>query len=333
MTDSNDSKQRITAVAIVIGVLLLGLIAFLLFNKVNQDKQLKSQAMELEEVMALKTELEEDYHTALSDLDEMKGDNEELNALIEGQKEELKAQKDKVDSLLSSNKRNKRNLASAKDELATLRSQTSQYLAEIQALKEQNAQLADANVNLNKDKTKLTEDLNIERTNVSNLTSEKKVLVSEKEELEVIKEDLTTKVDFASVVKVKGVTATGWTIKKSGKAVMKTYAKNVDQLKVCFNTTPNKLAGSGKERFMIRVINPVGETMAIEEMGSGVFTNTRTGEEIRYTQIKDIDYDLADADGFYCMDWAPNVPFQKGTYELEVYNEGYLAGSGTCTLK
>jgi len=34
-----------------------------------------------------------------------------------------------------------------------------------------------------------------------------------------------------------------------------------------------------------------------------------------------------------CFHWDPNVPFTKGNYEVEVFNKGYLAGSGTFNLK
>ena len=333
MTDSRDSKQKITAIAAVVGVLLLGLIAFLLYNKVSQDKQITAQAMEIEEVNRLKTDLEKNYYEALSDLEEMKGDNEELNALIEGQKEELKASKEKVDKILRTNRANKRELANVREQITALSAQRDQYLTEINALKAQNEQLTSTNTVLTNEKIALTEEVGNERVKNQNLTAEKVVLVSEKEELEVIKEDLTTKVDFASVVKLADVSATGWKMKKSGKPVMKTYAKNIDQMKICFTPKPNKLAGMGKEMFLVRVINPVGETMAIEELGSGVFTNTKTGEEIRYTQSKEIDYPSEDGKGFTCLNWTPNVPFQKGIYEIEVYNEGYLAGTGKCTFK
>lgn len=331
MTDTRDSKQKITAIAAVVGVLLLGLIAFLLYNKVSQDKQIKQQAMELDDVNRLKAELEKNYYEALSDLEEMKGDNEELNALIESQKEELRIQKEKVDKMIRTNRANKGELSKVREQIAALTTQRDQYLAEINTLKEQNMQLSEANTTLSKEKVALTEEVAVEKVKNENLTSEKAVLVSEKEKLEEVKADLTTKVDFASVVKLNDVSATGWKMKKSGKPVMKSYAKNVDQLKVCFTTTPNKLAGMGKETFLVRVINPLGETMAIEELGSGVFTNTRTGEEVRYTQAKEIDYDQEEV--FHCVNWTPNVPFQKGTYDIEVYNEGYLAGAGKCVLK
>ncbi len=331
MSVSNDSKQKITAIASVVAVLLLAVIAFLLYNKVSLDKQVKEQALELEEADKLKTELEKNYYEALSDLEEMKGDNDELNALIDSQKEELKEQKDKVDRLIRSGKANKNDLDAAREEIQSLMAQRDQYLVEITSLKDENAQLADANTQLNSANQSLQTEVSTAKTNIENLTSEKAVLVSRKEELEKNNTDLSSKVTFASVVRVNNVNGVGYKIKKNGEPAKKRYAKNVNQVQICFTTTENELAGSGAEDFHVRLINPVGETQAIEEMGSGVFTNTRSGEDIRFTKIKNIDYNQQA--GEHCTVWAPNTPFQKGTYEVQVYNKGYLAGEGSFALK
>ena len=107
--------------------------------------------------------------------------------------------------------------------------------------------------------------------------------------------------------------------------------KNVEYLKICFNTTANEIADQGMEQFYVRIINPIGETLAVEDLGSGITTNNRTGEEIRYTKVKELDYSNEEMSA--CFHWQPNTPFTKGTYDIEVYNKGYLAGAGSVTLK
>ena len=59
--------------------------------------------------------------------------------------------------------------------------------------------------------------------------------------------------------------------------------------------------------------------------------NKKTGEEIRYTQVKEYDYVNDETD--LCFDWQPNTPFQKGNYDVEIYNKGHLAGKGNFVLK
>lgn len=331
MSSSNDSKQRITAISAVVGILLLGVIAFLLYNKVSLDKQIKTQAVELEDSNKVKTELEKNYYEALSNLEEMKGNNEELNALIESQKDELKTQKEKVDRLIRSGKANKGDLRAARAEIEKMLAQRDEFLVQIEDLKAQNVALTDANSNLTTERNSLQEAVTLERTNVENLNTEKAVLVSQKEELETVKADLTKKVTFGSVIQVENVMATGVKLKKSGKEAKRRNARNVDELKICFNTTINELAAAGNETFLVRLINPVGETIAVENMGSGVFKNNKTGEEIRYTHMKNVKY--AQDVKPYCFNWKTENGFQKGIHEIEVYNKGYLAGTGSVKLK
>ena len=62
MSFTSDSKQKLTAIATVVIVALLGLNAFLVYNKISQDRQLEAQNLELEEAEQLKVELEKEYY-------------------------------------------------------------------------------------------------------------------------------------------------------------------------------------------------------------------------------------------------------------------------------
>ncbi len=162
------------------------------------------------------------------------------------------------------------------------------------------------------------------------LTSAKAALVSEKNTLETEKSNLTSVVTKASVIKVAEVSASAWKVRKSGKPAKTKSASKTDRVKVCFTTTQNDVAAEGNERFFIRVINPLGETLALETLGSGI-TSTYDQQEIRYTQSKELPYENNSLVG--CFLWEPNVAFTAGTYNLEVYNKGYLAGEGNFLLK
>jgi hypothetical protein len=67
-------------------------------------------------------------------------------------------------------------------------------------------------------------------------------------------------------------------------------------------------------------------------MGSGMMTNKKTGEEVRFSKMEEIDY--ANNEAQSCIVWAPsNASFVKGAYQIEVYNKGFLAGTSKLTLK
>ncbi|MCB0706307.1 MAG: hypothetical protein KDC34_13405 [Saprospiraceae bacterium] len=324
---SNNSKQRLIAIAAVVVVALLAVNAVLLFNKFKLDKKVTQQGVELQEAQQLQQELNEKYDQALADLEQQRSDNEEMNALIDQQTAELSAQKTQIDNLISDG----RNLTKARSEIKKLNAQVEQYLAEINTLKEQNEMLASENTQLASDKEMLSGDLEQQKVANQELSTARAALVSEKEELESQNQNLSRTVNYASVVKVENIDVTGLMTKDAGKTVKKKYAKNVDQLKVCFETTINEITEPGREQFYVRIISPTGETLAIEGLGSGIMTNSQTNEQIRYTQIKEYNYSQDETQ--LCFIWEPNVTFQEGTYEVEIYNKGFLAGSSNFELK
>lgn len=331
MSLSNDSKQRLIAIAAVIIVGLLGINAFLLYNKHNQDKVIDQTTAELDEAQKLNTELEKQYYESLAELEEMRGNNEELNALIDQQKDDLKGQKEKIAGMIRTGKTNKSQLAKAREELGSLRGQVDQYLAEIQQLKEDKNLLTEQNVALSQERDLLQEDLGSQKVMNEELVTARAALVSEKEGLMEEKEMLSKKVNIASVIKVSSLNVTGEKLKGSGKAKETKRAKSAERLKVCFNPTENKVTNAGMEQFFVRIINPLGETLAVENMGSGVMTNQFTNEEVRYTQVQEVDY--ANEEIQTCFYWEPNTSFSTGEYEIEVYNKGFLAGKQKFTLK
>lgn len=326
-SSSDNSKQRLIAIAAVIIVALLGINAFLLFNKFKQDDLNSKLSEGLEEAEQLKEELEQQYYEALSELEEMRGTNEELNALIESQKEELAEQKAKIEGMLGSS----RSLASARRELENMRTQAEGYIAEINQLKQENAMLQDSNMVLNERTEALSTDLEATRYEAQELSDAKAALVTEKEELQAEKQFLSGKVTRASVIKLDDVEAFGMKTKSSGKAVKKKYAKNIDQMQICFNTTANAVAESGTETYFLRIINPLGETLAVEDLGSGSFELADSRDEVRYTVAKEKQYNGTPEN--ICMTWTPNQPFPKGAYDIQLYNKGYLAGETTLLLK
>ncbi|MFK7933425.1 MAG: hypothetical protein AB8G22_07935 [Saprospiraceae bacterium] len=324
---NNDSKQRIIAIAaIAIVLLLLGNIYFL-YNNYQKDEVIEQQTQSIDEAEKLKVELEKQYYEALSELEEMRGGNEELNALIEKQKSELEAQKNKISRLI----RNGKDLTAARSEMKTMTAQLQNYVAENDNLKAENVRLSTSVDDLTNRTSELEQNLDQSRTEAESLGVAKAALEEEKRGLEEERADLSQKVNIASIVKVDEITVTGFKSKKNGKAVKKKYAKNIDHLRVCFNANENKVTPTGNERFFIRIVNPLGETLAVETLGSGIMRNEESGEQVRYTQSKDTEYNQQEEN--LCMIWQPNVQFSKGAYEVEIYNKGYLSGTGGFTLK
>ena len=261
----------------------------------------------------------------------MRGNNEELNALIDQQKVELKEQKDKIARYIRQGKSTKNDLAKAREEMSVLRVQVDGYISENNKLRADNEILVQQNGELNAAKVSLEGEVASARVMNEELLTARAALVSQKESLESQNASLSDKVNIASVVKVISVKGEGFKIRKSGKVKGKNKASAVDRIRVCFDATDNAVVEGGLEKFYVRIIDPTGVTLAVEDLGSGVLTSNVKNEEIRYTKVKEIDYNNETTEA--CMLWEPNTEFQQGVYNIEVFNKGFMAGKGSFELK
>lgn len=307
-------------ILITVGLLMLGAVAWLSYYSMNKARALEQKIALLEESEKVRGELESQYNDAITELDALKGDNEQINALIDQQKAELATQKNEIGRLL----RDKRKLDAARTQIADLKTNVANYVAEIEQLKSEQEMLAQANLLLKDERDSLNVTLQMQAGANEELSAVRAQLVSETE-------SLSKSVEAGSVVLVKEVKVTGQKVRNSGKTATRDKADKVDQLKVCFTTVVNDLIQPGTEQFFIRIVNPEGETLAIDDLGSGVMKNSKTGETVTYTQVKE--YDYANDETELCFLWKPNMPFESGQYDVEIYNKGYLAGKGKFGLK
>ncbi|MBT8221170.1 MAG: hypothetical protein KJP00_15185 [Bacteroidia bacterium] len=319
------STTRIVLIALLAVSLLLNM--FLLSSKYKQNDIIDQQNIALTEAKDLETQLREEYAQAMTDLDEMKSNNEELNGLIENQKSELTKSKNRISALL----KDSRNLKTAREEIANLVAQRDEYLAEIQILREENEGLVNANRSLSESNQALNTSNEEKSSIINEIESEKAVLMSQKEEVSAKNAELSAKVNIASVIKTRNIDVSAWRVKKSGVAAQRKAAKNVDYIQICLDTYENEVADLGAETFFVRVLTPLGETMAIENLGSGVLEKSASGDQVKYTKAAEVEYDQNPIKT--CLDWNPGMAFQSGKYIVEVYNKGFLSGKGTFELR
>lgn len=319
------NKSTILTVAVVA---LAALLAFTTYGWLSGRTENAELNTELSETQEFKAQAEQQYYEALAELEEMRGDNEDLNALIDQQKADLKTMKEKVDGLT----RDSRNLSAARRELAALREQADSYVAELNQLREENALLTDANQQLTTERDVLSTDLQTAQTENQELNQARAVLVSERDELSNQNEQLNAKVTVGSVIGVGNLTAVGQKQRNSGKFVDRNSARNVDRLHICFTTEDNRVAEPGEEVYYLRIINPAGETISIAAEGSGTFQSQENGQMIAYTKPVSFGFDGAPSD--LCTNWqVAGQAYNEGEYIFELYNKGYLAGTTTLVLK
>lgn len=320
------SNNNLLSYAVIAIICLLGLNAYQWYvnNKLKAEKHVQKE--ELFELEKIRAELDQDYQAAIESLEELRGDNKELNELIESQKTSLKEQKEKINNLIWS----KRELNKAREEMRLLKEQATRYVAEISKLKESNQYLASSNTELKKQKAELAKLYAEEQRTRANLSEQRAQLVAEKAKISEEKEKLSVKVDIAEAIKINFLEVQGYQVKDNGKVKKKKRAKNINRLETCFLTETNIVAKTGEQKFYIRIIDPLGETV-VQSIGSGTITNKLNNTPVMYTVSGTMDYGNEDTRG--CINLDLEKKLGKGVYDIEIYNNDFMVGKGDFKLK
>lgn len=328
MESNNNNNNTYKIVSISIIALLLLLTGYLLWNKSQNTNVIATQDAKMVEMEKNRAELEKNYYESLAQLEEMRGDNTELNEKIDSAKIELKKQKDQISNLLATSKDYK----AIKAKINEMRQSNDEFQKEISALKAENDQLTQSNMQLSTEKDLLATKINEERKNSDNLSAKNSNLEEQNAALKQQQKVLSKKVSKSSVIKVSDILVEGYKINSRGKEVSQRRARDIEILRICFKTGTNDLLQNSHESFYIKIINPSGETVVVPSAGSGVIeSGDEEGKQISYSIMKEFNYESVEA--VSCASWKPNIQFESGTYNIEIYNKGYLAGKSTFKLK
>lgn len=330
----SSNSNKLLPIALGVIILLLGLNAYFLANKVSQGKVIEKQKKELSEAEKMQEELQMQYDDAIEQLDVAAAENEDLKVQIEEQKRSLERKlrkaKSRINELASKENATISELAEARRMVDDFVLQRNGFLSEINNLKSQNQSLTNQNVNLSQEKTTLTAAKVQLETKVVEQTKISEELTVEKKELEDTKAKLQKKVALGSILAANAIKATG--VKEKKKSDVNTdVAKRSDRVMVCFELAENRIAKAGQETIFLRLINPRGETMAIESKGSGYFDDPVSGQAVRFTTSKEVDYDNNSQD--VCINWKQDATFDKGKYVAEIYNKNHMIGTKEFTLR
>jgi len=331
-------KSKLPLVLGAIVVVLLCYNAYLLMEKFKNDKvkeELTLKSKELAASESLAAELEADYNSTIAKLDEAAAENSELAALVEKQKTELSKSKGKIQRLINENKGTDEELAEVRRMLADFYTQRNGYLDEITRLKKENRALVAQKKVLIEEKEVLKEVVDEQRVIEESLRAEKTELAVAKADLEVVTRSLKVQKeefkDIASVLKTNEVTAQGIKIRNNGEEKEVKIGRRADRIKVCFELLENTVSKPGPQTLFLRIINPGGETIAVEDKGSGTFEDRQRGGETRFTVAETIDYENAQTD--VCMHWTDEEGFDKGEYTTELYHNGHMIGREKVVLR
>lgn len=292
-----EKKKLITGIVTgIVGLALVGTVAYLYVNLDNQKKENKAM-QELAELD--KKEMENEYQQFATQYSEMKTQisNDSIIA-------QLTAEQEKTERLLKELKDTKSNdareIARLKRELATVRAVLRSYVIEIDSLNRLNQNLTAENSRIKgqyNEATRQIEGLNSERASLSE------------------------KVAIAAQLDATGISMQ--LKNKKGKKTDKT--SKCKTVQVNFTIAKNVTASNGTKTFYVRITSPSGTTLG----GGGTFNYQNRSLEA--TMRKAVEYDGREIT--ISTFWNVSQSLMAGTYQVSVFADSNMIGSRSFSFK
>lgn len=259
----------------------------------------RQQMRDNELLQADRDSIQSDLGRLMTDYDNLQISNDSISA-------NLTIERERADSLMTRLKKERSwNLAKIKQyekEVGTLRSIMKSYVRQIDSLNTLNKKLIKENVSYRKE---------ISSANLRAEVAEEKA------------SELSTKVRQGAVIRARGIRLVP--LNARDKEVSR--VKNASRLRVEFTLAGNDLAEPGERTVYVRITSPDGYVQSNASAATFEFE----GERLTYTASRDVDYQNEDlAVGVYYNDGAG---FTAGTYRVEVYADGRLAGQSDIVLR
>jgi len=296
---------------ILIGVLAAGLLGtwgYFLYDKNQSDEKIQVTQAQANTSMSARDSVQLLYNDALTRLDSLTGNNNNLQGQLGERQSEITKMKNEINSILRKRNATQAELNRAKSLIAEMNGKIANLEQEVARLTGENQQLASTN-------TQLTSEKQVLETNLQTTTAEK--------------DELASTVDVASTFSASNIAIRPVNEKKSGKEKTTTTAKKVDKLVVSFDVE-NRVARSGPADLYIIVTAPNGQVVSDPSMGSGTLT-TRTDGDRPFTYKSSLEYEQATRKHV-------EIPlrqndFQTGNYKIEIYQNGFKIAEGVRSLK
>lgn len=277
---------------VVIIIILVVAISVLVYLNIEQGKEM----VEMEEVLTSEKD------SLAKELGEMMFSYDTLKTSSDSLKIKINEEQDKIKRLLSLQASNAQLIRTYKKELSTLRNVMKSYIVQIDSLNTRNKLLTAENIEVR---------------------SRLRQAETEKEELAEIKEDLSKKVEVASVIKAANIIAEP--INERGR--FKDKINKMTKVRVCFTLRENAIAEAGNKFVYIRIVRP--DEVAVVTSADNLF-DAPNGPLV-YSARREVEYLNQDVD--LCIYYDNDGQFIPGTYQVDLYADASLIGNTTMLLK
>lgn len=289
----------------LIVALLGGTVIYLLQNKnkiEDRNDQLVDQTAKADSSYKA---IDIEYQAALARLDDLVSRNEEMARQMVDKDGEVAKLKSEIEGLLRKNNRSAADNDRAQKLIKQLNEKTRGYERRIAELEAENATLSSRNTGLARERdSTLTENAGLQQ-----------------------------KVRLGAVLHASNIRMIPIDLRRGGKKEKETTkARRVDLMRILFDIDENRIAESGPKDIYLRIMGPDGRLISNASIGSGM-TTAADGSKIEYTLQKQVALTQNERAKDIALDWSQENDFQKGTYQIVIFNEGYQIGSGSVTLR
>lgn len=288
----------------IIAVLLIGNI-YLFMSKNKVSEQRDSAISQLDTVTIDRDNLKNEYDAALVRLDMLVGKNAQLDSIVANQNSEISRLRSQIQGILSNSRSTAADYARAKTLIAELNRKVRTYEERIAELEADNTRLNKYN----------------------------ELLLDERDSTVTTNIALSQKVRLGSVLHASNIRMVPIDLRRGGRKEKETSkAKRVDVFRVTFDIDENRIAEDGVKEVFIRIVGPNGRLLSNAAYGSGA-TDTYDGQTLEYTLAKQVSLKQGEPLRDITVDWHQDSDYERGTYQIEIYNAGYKIGNGSIDLK
>ena len=297
-TQNQDQKKGKGTLWLVL-LILSG--ALNLYQWQNHSTTVNTYEQKVDTLVVERVNVEKELAETKSELEKYRGISANLDSLLNEANAKLEEQAKKIKSI-----------SSQKQSMTELNEKLKKQLADLQMLRDEYLGRIDSLLMANKQ-----------------LQTEKEQLTSN---VETLSKNLETTVATASVLKAEYIKVTSYKRKDSGKYVATLLAKRTHKMDVCFDVLDNKIAKQGDKTVYLKITEPGGKPVGNRSTGSGTF-KTSTGEEVMYAATGTLNYSGSKQNICLSYEEQEDKKFPAGTYLIEVYVDGNVAGACSYTLR
>lgn len=303
---SNKTKSLIIA---TLAILLLMSGSYLIYVRSENKKLVEQKSNQINNLSLQKSELQSSFDASLTKIESLQSENEKIQNKLTEQNDVIAKSKEEIRTILKKKIISEKDLTKAKKLIDNLNITISNMQQEVAKLTLENKTLGEEKARLSSENASLANNLNI--TKAQN-------------------EELEQKVDIASTLNASNISIQPIKVKKNGKEKNTLVAKRTDKLMVSFDVA-NRIIKPGMTNLYVLVIGPDGKAITAGLQSSSMFDTREEGSKY-FTAMLPVELETSKTKNV-TFSFMPQSEFIEGDYKIEIYQNGFLIGEGTKTLR